>query len=102
MESKDKSWEAYANRKRNVTDKRQTTTAMFRLETGHDLLAKHLHRFGIINSDICKLCSNGVQDRQHLLVCAKLKDVTDEMPKGMNRNEREAYLYWAARRMMTL
>jgi len=42
---------------------RAAAVANFRLNTGHDLLGAHLHRFGIIDSDIlCNFCKLGFSD----------------------------------------
>jgi hypothetical protein len=52
--SKGKQWLEVVTRKvkwRNW----QTEMAQFRLETGHDLLAKHLHKLGITDSNKCTL-----------------------------------------------
>ena len=49
---------------------RKTEVAKFRLSTGHDSLAKHLHRINILLSPICNLCSYFCEemDKQHLAV----------------------------------
>ncbi|KAJ4439584.1 hypothetical protein ANN_07711 [Periplaneta americana] len=45
----------------------------FRLATGHDCLAKHLHRIGIYQSPICPLCnSNQEMDSEHVKICASV------------------------------
>jgi hypothetical protein len=36
---------------------RQTEPAQFRLETGHDLLAKHMHKLGITDSNKHTMCN---------------------------------------------
>ncbi|GBN65873.1 hypothetical protein AVEN_166293-1 [Araneus ventricosus] len=44
--------------------------AAFRLTTGHDCLAAHLHRLGIFTEPFCPLCDSGeVMERDHLLRC---------------------------------
>jgi ribonuclease HI len=78
---------------------RAAAVANFRLNTGHDLLGAHLHRFGIIDSDICNLCNTDIQDRAHLFSCAKLQQEIDLLPPNMSRLERESHLYWLARHM---
>ncbi|KAJ4437128.1 hypothetical protein ANN_17263 [Periplaneta americana] len=36
---------------------RKEAIAKFRLQTGHDILAKHLYRFGLLQTLTCKLCN---------------------------------------------
>lgn len=68
---------------------RYKAVAAFRLHTGHDCLAKHLHRFGISGSPNCILCRRTVEmDRDHLLECTALSG-------------RDVYArYWNCRRLM--
>ena len=67
---------------------RMEAVAMFRLTTGHDLLAKHLHRIGILPSPNCKLCNlQEEMDRTHLKTCSRLQPT-------------EIKIYWEARKMM--
>jgi hypothetical protein len=83
------------------------------LNTGHNLLDKHLKRLNIVDSDICKLCNIGIQDREHLtntlsLSCSmehllhilqdKLKD-TDNF-ENMTKIDKELVFYWLAHSMM--
>jgi uncharacterized protein YgiM (DUF1202 family) len=42
--------------KNEVIQSRKTSTATFRLETGHDCLNKHLNKTGISSTDKCTLC----------------------------------------------
>jgi hypothetical protein len=49
---------------------RKTPTAIFRLETGHDCLNKHLNKIGISLTDKYTLCnSNDIMAGDHLLCC---------------------------------
>ncbi|KAJ4438090.1 hypothetical protein ANN_14029 [Periplaneta americana] len=49
---------------------RKSSVAAFRLATGHDCLAKHLHRIGIYQSPNCPLCnSNQEMDSERLNLC---------------------------------
>jgi ribonuclease HI len=78
---------------------RRTATAQFRLATGHDCLQHHLHRFNITNDpDTCKLCHKEPQDRAHLLRCEALKQEIDALPVDLSRTEKEAIIYWIARK----
>jgi len=65
---------------------------IFRLSTGHDCLAAHLHRIKILSHNYCTICKlkNTTLDEDHLLVCPKL----DRTPKELSK------LYWDARRLM--
>ncbi|KAJ4432268.1 hypothetical protein ANN_20885, partial [Periplaneta americana] len=52
---------------------RKSSVAAFRLATGHDCSAKHLHRIGIYQSPNCPLCnSNQEMDSEHLKICASV------------------------------
>ncbi|GBM03620.1 hypothetical protein AVEN_203188-1 [Araneus ventricosus] len=53
----------------SIPDKpRRDAVAAFRLTTGHDCLAAHLHRLGISTEPFCPLCDSGeVMERNHLL-----------------------------------
>jgi hypothetical protein len=81
---------------------RKAEVAKFRLNTGHDLLGKHLKRFNIVDSDICKLCNVGIQDREHLRSCSILQDELSDMDDfdNMTKTEKESVCYWLARFMM--
>ncbi|KAJ4442683.1 hypothetical protein ANN_04272 [Periplaneta americana] len=71
---------------------RKSSVAAFRLATGHDCLAKHLHRIGIYQSPSCPLCnSNQEMDSEHLKICASLAGHDNIFEK-----------YWSARGQMTL
>ncbi|KAJ4448289.1 hypothetical protein ANN_10303 [Periplaneta americana] len=71
---------------------RKSSVAAFRLATGHDCLAKHLHRIGIYQSPNCPLCnSNQEMDSEHLKICASVANHDNVFEK-----------YWSARGQMTL
>ena len=56
---------------------RKTAVALFRLTTGHDLLAKHLFRLGIMQTPSCTLSNyNTDMDRHHLTTCPGLQTHT--------------------------
>ncbi|GBN99572.1 hypothetical protein AVEN_166006-1 [Araneus ventricosus] len=63
----------------SISDKpRRDAVATFRLTTGHDCLAAHLHRLGIFTEPFCPLCDSGeVMERDHLLRCGALQGLTD-------------------------
>jgi hypothetical protein len=69
-----------------------TAVTNFRLNTGHDCLAAHLHCIKFFNHNYCTICQlvNTAMDKDHLLVCPKLDHISNELPK----------LYWDARRLM--
>jgi hypothetical protein len=67
---------------------RQTETAQFRLETGNDLLAKHLHKLGITDSNKCTLCATEQHTRGHLQRCPELQNIRDALSKNMAEPER--------------
>jgi hypothetical protein len=75
--------------------------AQFRLETGHDLLAKHLHKLWITDSNECSLCATEQHIRGHLLSeMPQTRDIRDALPKNMAEPEKESYLYWETRKRM--
>jgi beta-xylosidase len=51
-DSKEKDWETLIKRNSETAQSRKAEVAKFRLNTGHDLLGKHLKRFNIVDSDI--------------------------------------------------
>jgi hypothetical protein len=70
---------------------RKEAVAKFRLFTGHDCLAQHLHRIGCKDSPIYNLCPQQAEmNADHLLVCSALLNTQDISGK-----------YWDARRKMT-
>jgi ribonuclease HI len=78
---------------------RRVATAQFRLATGHDCLQHHLNKTGITKDPAtCKLCKIGVQDRAHLFSCAALSQERDSLLDDLSRQEKEAHLYWIARK----
>ena len=51
---------------------RKEAVAKFRMATGHDCLAGHLHRLGMLNSP-CYLCNSAANmDSHHLQLCTAL------------------------------
>ena len=87
LEIKNKNWEKSIC---NIPDlPRSFAVAAFRLETGHDCLAKYLSRINIYKSPLCVLCKQNFEmDKDHLSKCTSLKE--DNL---YNR-------YWEAREMM--
>jgi ribonuclease HI len=76
--------------KNEVIQSRKSSKPIFRLETSHDCLNKHLNRIGISSSDKCTSCnSNDIMDGDHLLCCRRL---------GPEKQRRDLPgLYWEAR-----
>ncbi|VDO05627.1 unnamed protein product [Rodentolepis nana] len=63
--------------------------AELRLRTGHDCLAKHLHRLGVYTQPTCPLCNlQEEMEKTHLIRCPALKTTT------------ETQRYWEARRQL--
>ncbi|VDO10797.1 unnamed protein product [Rodentolepis nana] len=63
--------------------------AEFRLRTGRDCLAKHLHRLGVHTQPTCPLCNLQEEtEKTHLIRCPALKATT------------ESQRYWEARRQL--
>ncbi|VDO04403.1 unnamed protein product [Rodentolepis nana] len=63
--------------------------AEFRLRTGHDCLAKYLHRLGLYTQPTCPLCNlHEEMEKTHLIRCPALKTST------------ESQRYWEARRQL--
>ena len=70
---------------------RNQVVATFRLSTGHDCLAKRLHRIGILQLPYCTLCKEQEDmDRTHIMKCCVLRRSTE--------HER----YWEARGLMSV
>lgn len=95
-QSENKKWHKIRDEWDNYKKKpRREAVAHFRLRTGHDCLAAHLNRMGIVLSAECTICraQNSTMDEDHLLHCS-----------GLNRtHQREgnlAKLYWEARQRM--
>jgi hypothetical protein len=81
-----------SSHKKGEMEKSTKETAQFSLETGHDLLAKHLHKVGITDSNKCTLYVTEQHIRGHLLRCPELQDIRDALPKNMAEPEKESYL----------
>ncbi|KAJ4447107.1 hypothetical protein ANN_09107 [Periplaneta americana] len=92
-QSQGKKWNSPHQNPQLIPDlPRKSSVAAFRLATGHDCLAKHLHRIGIYQSPNCPLCnSNQEMDSEHLKICASVAGHDNIFDN-----------YWSARRQMTL
>lgn len=89
-----KSWENLMDNCVIPDAPRREAVATFRLTTGHDCLAAHLHKISILPSPECVLChkSGTIMNSQHLKLCSKLVDCNSDLTT----------LYWEARRRMTI
>ena len=57
---------------------RNQAVATFRPSTGHDCLAKHLHRIGILQLPYSTLCKEQEDmDRTHIMKCSVLRRSTE-------------------------
>ncbi|VDO07970.1 unnamed protein product [Rodentolepis nana] len=85
--TKEKQWTVALS---NIPDwPRIEAVAEFRLRTGHDCLAKHLHRLGVYTQPTCPLCNlHEEMEKTHLIRCPALKTRT------------ESQRYWEARRLL--
>lgn len=87
-----KRWEGLVREQRVSRDlPRAEAVAKFRLITGHDYLQAHLHRIGLVDSDVCPLCGSGSMVGPHLEQCGALAD---------SEERNIVHLYWEARRRM--
>jgi hypothetical protein len=102
MDSKEKDWETLIKRNSETVQSRKAKVAKFRLNAGHNLLGKHLKRFNIVDSDICKLCNIEIQDREHLRSCSILQNKLSDIDNfdNMTKTEKESVRYWLAPSMM--
>jgi hypothetical protein len=75
---------------------RKEAVAKFRLMSGHDCFAHHLHNIGIYQTSRCVLCNNpdNVMDSEHLLHCPTLNHEAQQTKDLVS-------LYWEAREKMT-
>lgn len=92
-----KNWEQLA--KKGPLDRslpRAVAVASFRELTGHDYLAAHLQRIGVLSSSACFMCDHPSMVAEHLYVCPGLQDVRD----SYNGPHIFSSLYWAARHRM--
>ncbi|XP_066902852.1 uncharacterized protein [Halyomorpha halys] len=94
VQAEGKKWESLLDKDKRIPGNlsRAEVVACFRLETGHDLLQKHLHRIGIVDSPKCPLCNMGDMDGDHLLACVGLEDVEQDADQLRGRVK----LYWTA------
>ncbi|KAJ4436590.1 hypothetical protein ANN_16623 [Periplaneta americana] len=92
-QSQGKKWNSLHHNPQLIPDlPRKSSVAAFRLATGHDCLAKHLHRIGIYQSPNCPLCnSNQEIDSEHFKICASVAGHDSVFEQ-----------YWSARGQMTL
>ena len=77
---------------------RSVSVAAFRIKTGHDCLAAHLHRIHILPSPECQLCGHQIMNADHLYLCPALNyhaTIDDS-----NSLFSIAQLYWSARHLM--
>ncbi|KAJ4450800.1 hypothetical protein ANN_02230, partial [Periplaneta americana] len=88
IQSQGKKWNSLHHNPQLIPDLPQkSSVAAFRLATGHDCLAKHLHTIVIYQSPKCPLCnSNQEMDSEHLKICASMADHDNIFEK-----------YWSAR-----
>ena len=77
---------------------RTTSVALFRTTTGHDYLASHLHRIGVLSSPECVLCGYASMNADHLIACPAL--ISDTQVQDEDGTARLSRLYWSARRLM--
>jgi hypothetical protein len=89
--SKPDSFTADLNERKFISE----AVARFRLKTGHDCLAAHLHKIKVYSSDECTLCRiQGTSiNAGHLLNCRKL-DSSAQTAGDI------AKMYWDARFLM--
>ncbi|GFR06469.1 hypothetical protein TNCT_437721 [Trichonephila clavata] len=75
---------------------RAISVAAFRMKTGHDYLAAHLHCINVLPSPECQLSGYGTMNAEHLRTCSAL----DHRKNYQNSIFKEAHLYWSARHLM--
>ncbi|GFR23268.1 hypothetical protein TNCT_399211 [Trichonephila clavata] len=75
---------------------RAVSVAAFRMKTGHDYLAAHLHCSNVQPSAECQVCGYGIMNAEHLMTCSAL----DHSKNCQNNILKEAHLYWSARHLM--
>ena len=93
LKSNNKPWATCMNDHSVPDSPRHEAVAMFRILTGHDCLAAHLHRLSIYQSPQCVLCNEeeSIMTIDHLQECSALTSPDlDSTSK----------LYWEARRRM--
>jgi hypothetical protein len=75
---------------------RKEAVARFRLKTGHDCLATHVHKIKVYSTDECTLCmiQGTAMNADHLLNCRKLNSSAQTAGDI-------AELYWDARFLMS-
>ena len=96
--SEGKAWEPLLSNPIPITLQRKEGVACFRMQTGHDYLAKHLHRIGVLPSPTCLLCNIEDMTALHLQTCPSLGDVN--FNSDDSNWAKLSKLYWAARYRM--
>ncbi|KAJ4427740.1 hypothetical protein ANN_25393 [Periplaneta americana] len=94
-QSQGKKWNSLHQNPQLIPDlPRKSSVAAFRLATGHDCLAKHLHRIGIYQSPNCPLCnSNQEMDSEHLKICASVAGHDNIFEKYWSARDGELYAW---------
>jgi hypothetical protein len=61
-------------------------------------------RFNIVDSDTCKLCNIGIQDREHLRSFSALQDKLNDIDnfENMTKAEKESVCCWLALSMWAI
>ncbi|KAF6212090.1 hypothetical protein GE061_012610 [Apolygus lucorum] len=95
-----KQWDTLLNNSIPKTLPRRQSVACFRIQSGHDFLAKHLNRICIYDSPICTLCLIEDMTSQHLDTCPALQDISEQIGDDGTIWYRKANTYWAARERM--
>ncbi|GFR23896.1 gag-Pol polyprotein [Trichonephila clavata] len=80
----------------SITLPRAVSVAAFRMWTGHDYLAAHLHHINVLPSPEYQLGGYGTMNAVHLRTCSAL----DHSKNYQNSIFKEADLYWSARPLM--
>ena len=94
-----KQWNIILDNKNLLPDfPRRKAVALFRIVTGHDCLAAHLHRLNIFASPHCILCEkpDTIMNGDHLLQCQAIPKISGDIPTQLTK------YYWDARRKMEI
>jgi hypothetical protein len=85
-----------------MAQSRKAGVASFRLNTGYELLGKHLKSFNIVDRHLQALQHFGIQDREHLRSCSALQDKLSDIDnfENMTKAEKESVCYCLACSMM--
>ena len=106
---KDSHWDDYPPRRYfqkthdiNSSNGRPLDIGVFRLQTGHNRLRKHLYNIGIEETDRCRFCETCAEDGYHLLTdcpgllnTSQARDILDLRTKSFifGRNEYHGWLF---------